>query len=159
MGDATASNPLTAICIVADKNRCPTGFLPIAKSFDDQTEADVWKDGFFTLSRVYRYIAFSKVIQPNAFVVNVVADVCVVADREVVPSGFVPIELTDDTREKALRKKQLCVRYVPRDTAVDAVCDLIILTRQKKPPNGYSMAGDIDGLTICYKFGVIPPMG
>jgi hypothetical protein len=39
--------------------------LQITKSHDDGVEADVWKDSFFSMGRVYRYIAHSREIQPN----------------------------------------------------------------------------------------------
>lgn len=152
-----AENPITAICIVSDKNKAPPGFEPIVRAHDEPSQgADVWKDGFFALSRIYRYICVSKSVSPNAFVANVVADIAIVNEKDVVPPGFVPLEYTEDTREKSLRKKQLCVRSVSRDSAVDAVSDVIVLARTKKPPTGYTLAGDLDGLTVCFKYSVIP---
>jgi len=151
-------NPVTEICIVADKSRCPPGYGVIAKAYDDtSSEADVWKDGLFAFSRVYRYICVCKSPPQNSFVCNVVADLALVNDKDIVPAGYVAIEYTTDTREKALRKKLLCVRTVPRETTVDAVSDLIILAKQKRPPQGFTLAGEIDGLLLCYKYGVIPP--
>lgn len=110
----------------------------------------------------------------GASVVSVVADVAVGNAGDVVPPGFTPILHTEDTREKALRKKQLSVRIVPRVSAVDAVSDLVLLARLKKPPQGYTLAGfppppsptspphpapccsEIDGLMLCFKYGTIP---
>ena len=43
--------------------------------------------------------------------------------------------------EKASRKKQLCVKLVPRDSTKDAISELIILSRSKRPPSGYTMVG------------------
>lgn len=34
---------------------------------------------------------------------------------------------------------------------MDAITDIIVLSKQKRPPKGYTSAGDIDGLMICYK--------
>lgn len=43
--------------------------------------------------------------------------------------------------EKSLRKKYLCVRTVARDAVVDAVGEIILLSKLKKPPRNYSSAG------------------
>jgi hypothetical protein len=41
-------------------------YVQIVKAGDDATcEADVWKDGFFAMSRVYRYIAVCRQAQQN----------------------------------------------------------------------------------------------
>jgi len=149
--------PITDVCIVADKARCPLNYEVISRAYDDpHTEADVWKDGFFAFSRVLRYICISRAVPKNAFVCNVVADIAITNAGDIVPSGFAAIEFCADTREKALRKKQLCIRTMPRESAVDAVNEVIVLAKIKKPPTGFSLAGEIDGLLICYKYGTIP---
>jgi len=153
--------PIIDICIVADKARCPLNYEVISRAYDDpSTEADVWKDGFFAFSRVLRYICISRSIPKNAFVCNVVADLAITNAGDIVPSGFAAIEFCADSKsflgEKALRKKQLCIRTMPRESAVDAVNDVIVLAKLKKPPTGYSLAGEVDGLLICYKYGTIP---
>jgi len=150
-------NPITDICIVTDKTKCPQNYEVISKAYDDPTiEADVWKDGFFAFNRVLRYICISRTVPKNAFVCNIVADVAVSNIGDIVPSGFTAIESCADSREKALRKKQLCIRTMPRESAVDAVNDVILLAKSKKPPTGYSLAGEIDGLLLCFKYGTIP---
>ncbi|KAH7716913.1 hypothetical protein AAVH_15690, partial [Aphelenchoides avenae] len=58
--------------------------------------------------------------------------------------------------ERALKKKYLCVRFAPRNDALDAVTDLIVLGKQKRPPKGYTSAGDIDGMVLCFKQSTIP---
>uniref|UniRef100_A0A183IHR5 MABP domain-containing protein n=1 Tax=Soboliphyme baturini TaxID=241478 RepID=A0A183IHR5_9BILA len=74
---------------------------------------------------------------------NVVTDICVVNERERVPKDFTPVDYTYDTslEERALRRKVLCVKKQLQSRALDAVCDLIILTKQKVSPQGYHMAG------------------
>lgn len=58
--------------------------------------------------------------------------------------------------EKALRKKFLCARFTPRDDALDAVTDIIVLSKNKRPPKGYTSAGEIDGVLVCFKVATIP---
>lgn len=43
--------------------------------------------------------------------------------------------------EKACRKKAISVKMTNRDTTVEAVTDIILLTKSKRPPEGYSLAG------------------
>uniref|UniRef100_A0A1I7VT42 MABP domain-containing protein n=1 Tax=Loa loa TaxID=7209 RepID=A0A1I7VT42_LOALO len=58
--------------------------------------------------------------------------------------------------EKALRKKYLCVRTVARDAVVDAVGEIVLLSKMRKPPKNYSCAGEVDGILVCFKHIVIP---
>ena len=58
--------------------------------------------------------------------------------------------------EKALRKKFLCVRFTPRNDALDAITDIIVINKSKRPPKGYISAGQVDGFVICYKVDTIP---
>lgn len=60
------------------------------------------------------------------------------------------------TAERALRKKYLCARFTPRNDALDAITDIIVLARAKRPPKGYTDAGDVDGMKICFKVNTIP---
>jgi len=43
--------------------------------------------------------------------------------------------------EKAVRKKQICVKMVPRNTTECAVTDLILLSRSKRAPAEYILTG------------------
>jgi hypothetical protein len=40
--------PITGICIVADKSKCPPGYTLVEKTRDTDEDADIWKDSFFT---------------------------------------------------------------------------------------------------------------
>uniref|UniRef100_A0A915J7F5 Multivesicular body subunit 12A n=1 Tax=Romanomermis culicivorax TaxID=13658 RepID=A0A915J7F5_ROMCU len=151
-------NPITEICIISDKNRCPPNFTVVSRAYDDSSfDGDLWKDSLFSFSRIYRYVCFSKLVPVNCYTCNVIAEIALVNDKDHVPTGFTPIDYTIDTKEKALRKKILCIRSVPREFAVDAVSDFMILARQKRPPPLYTIAGELEGLLLCYKYGVIPP--
>lgn len=156
--NATPAVPMTAMCIVADKNKAPRGFVPIVKCQDDQAEADLWRDGFFTINRQVRYICTSTEI-PDSNIktpVQVITNLIIVRETDPIPHGYVAIDYTADSREKSLRKKYVCIRTEPRDRVVDAIGEIIILGKTKKVPRDYTSAGDIDSLLICYKVIPIP---
>ena len=71
----------------------------------------------------------------------VLADLVINNEHDPPPSGYTLIDYTLDTREKATRKKQICVRMLPRHTTHDALSDLILLSRSKRAPPEYTLAG------------------
>uniref|UniRef100_A0AC34F460 MABP domain-containing protein n=1 Tax=Panagrolaimus sp. ES5 TaxID=591445 RepID=A0AC34F460_9BILA len=148
--------PIVSICVISDKNKCPPSFIPILKSFDDMSDADLWKDGgFFGFNRSLRYLAISRAISDNT-TLEVVTDLLIISEKEAIPANFISIDFTVDSNERALRKKYLCARFTPRNDALDAITDLIVLARSKRPPKGYTSAGDVDGMNICFKVSTIP---
>ncbi|KFD55196.1 hypothetical protein M514_03837 [Trichuris suis] len=144
---------LTDIIIVADKANVPSHFHPILKAADDPSyDVDLWKEGFFSILRPCRYLCISRWPGAAREPDTVVADICLINDKDKVPAEYEPIEWTYDTREKALRRKQICVKRLLRKRAIDAVCEISIFARQKKPPGNHYYAGDIDGLLLCFKY-------
>ncbi|KAL3115950.1 hypothetical protein niasHT_007250 [Heterodera trifolii] len=151
--------PIVSMVIVADKSRAPANFITLTKTYDDGSDADLWKDGFgFGLfNRSVRYIAVSRhIAETPPSGLEVLTDVAVISDKEAVPSSFVCLDFTVDTKERALKKKYLCARFTPRTDAIDAVTNLIVLARSRRPPKGYTLAGDIDGMAICFRVSIIP---
>uniref|UniRef100_A0A0N5ALZ3 Multivesicular body subunit 12A n=1 Tax=Syphacia muris TaxID=451379 RepID=A0A0N5ALZ3_9BILA len=134
-------------------------FIKITRAYDDQSDADLWKEGGLTAfwSRPVRYIAVSRDTPANSVGAHVVIDLCITKESDPVPRGFTAIDYTADSREKSLRKRCLCVRTVPRDTVVDAVGEIIVLNKMKRPPNNFSSAGEVDGALICFRHVVVPP--
>ena len=53
------------------------------------------------------------------------------------------------TGEKAIKKKQICVKLVPRNTTEYAVTDLILLSRSKRAPPEYILTGS-QFIVICF---------
>lgn len=149
--------PLVTICLITDRNRCPANFTPLTKAHDDGSDADLWKDGFGfgIFNRAVRYLAISR-LAPGDGPHEVITDLALITEKEAVPTNFVCIDYTADTKERALKKKFICVRFTARNDAVDAVSDIIVLNRNKRPPKGYASAGDVDGATICFKVSTIP---
>ncbi|XP_014665494.1 PREDICTED: multivesicular body subunit 12B-like isoform X3 [Priapulus caudatus] len=151
-------NPITGLCVVTDRQNCPTGYTVIDKTFDNNIDADLWKDGFFS-RRMLRYLCITRHFPlENGTLNNVLADIAVLGERSPVPQGYSLVDLTVDTRERAMKKKQLVVMMLPRDSASSAVCEVIILSRMRRPPAGYTIAGEeIGSMCICFKYGPVPP--
>jgi len=148
--------PITGICIVADKSKCPPGYSLVEKTCDGE-DADIWKDSFFS-RRVTRYFCITRIFpQDYGRINNVVTAIVIVNTAEELPEGFTQIEWTHDSREKATRKRVCGVKMTPRGDAVDAICEIALTSAAKKtPPFGFSMIGDMDGPNLCFKMGKVP---
>ncbi|KAL3260865.1 hypothetical protein MRX96_046233 [Rhipicephalus microplus] len=83
--------PITDVCIIEDPQNCPPGYHVVDKTFDQDTDADLWKDRFFG-RRITRYICYSK-----AHHAECVQSLLVVADKEVPPEGCIVMNSTKDT--------------------------------------------------------------
>lgn len=58
--------------------------------------------------------------------------------------------------QKAFKKKQLCYKQVPRNMATQTVTDIIIMSRSKVAPEGFTLVGEMNGLCVCFKPGPAP---
>lgn len=143
--------PVTAICIVEDPTKCPPGFQVVDKTFDQDTDADLWKDGFFG-RRITRYICLSKEQGVGS---EIVESITVVGEKDSPPDGFILLMYTQDSEQRATRKKHLCYKLVPKYKVQSAVTDIIVLSKLKKPPSGFTSAGELNSLLICYKLGKV----
>ncbi|XP_023016818.2 multivesicular body subunit 12-like Mvb12 isoform X2 [Leptinotarsa decemlineata] len=83
----------------------------------------------------------------------VIQEILVLGDKSNPPQGFSLLNKTADSEQKAWKKKQICYRLVNRKEIRTAVTDIIICSRLRKAPTGFSFAGEINGVTICYKMG------
>lgn len=145
--------PITALCILTDRLRCPPNYTPIFKSYDANVETDLWRDGLFG-KKTNRFICYTKDYPINE-TYNVIEDIKLLNEKEMI-GGFIPIDTCNDSNEKAFQKKTLCIKVSHRFFTSMAVSDIIILVRNKRPPSGYSFIGEINSHTICVKFSPIP---
>lgn len=154
MNNSNTDLPITALCIVTDKTKCPSNYVAISKSYDMNVETDLWKDGLFG-KKINRFICYTKDYPINeAF--NVIEDIKLLNEKENIIGGFIPIEKCfDNISEKSFQKKVLCIKIAHRFFTHTAVSDIIILVRTKRPPTGYSFIGEINNHTICVKFSPI----
>lgn len=148
--------PITGLCIVADPTKCPPGYELMYRSYDKNEDCDLHKDSFFR-SRVTRYLCYTRVYPlEGGKLNNVLTDINIIGERDPPPEGFTILDFTLDTREKATPKRQICVKMVPRNNALDAIIELIILSRNRRPPNDYTLVGEMNSLLLCFKMGVVP---
>ncbi|KAG5884402.1 hypothetical protein JTB14_007000 [Gonioctena quinquepunctata] len=141
--------PITAIQIVENLEKCPRGFYAISKTYDQDSDADLRESSIFKSSSA-RYLCLSKTEGLPNFVVQ---EILVLGDKANPPQGFSLLNKTADSEQKAWKKKQICYRLVNKKEIRTAVTDIIICSRLRKAPVGFSFAGELNGVTICYKMG------
>ncbi|CAB3371488.1 Hypothetical predicted protein [Cloeon dipterum] len=142
--------PITSIGVVEDSEKCPPDFYVVSRTHDQDSDADLWKDGFFG-RKVTRYLCLSKKQGLPGLSDYIVESIAVVNDKEVPPDGYTLLPRTIDSEQKAWRKKQLCYRLSKRSLTSNLVTDVIVLSKMKKAPEGFTLAGEINGLTVCFK--------
>ncbi|XP_018562510.1 multivesicular body subunit 12B isoform X1 [Anoplophora glabripennis] len=147
--------PITAIQIIENLDKCPAGFYPICKTYDQDSDADLRESSIFKSSGA-RYLCLSKTEGLPNFVVQ---EILVLTDKANPPKGFSLLNRTADSEQKAWRKKLFCYRLVNKREIRTAVTDIIICSRLKKAPAGFSFAGELNGVTLCYKMGNVQDGG
>lgn len=80
----------------------------------------------------------------------------VISDKTPPPKEFSQVSRTADSDQKAWRKRQLIYKLSKRGTVTQAVTDIILCSKLKAAPDGFKLAGDINGVLICYKTSAIP---
>nr|XP_006817138.1 PREDICTED: multivesicular body subunit 12B-like [Saccoglossus kowalevskii] len=150
-----ADYPITGLCIVADKSRCPPGYQVLDRTVEGQ-DADIWRDGFFG-KKTLRYCCITRIFPlDQGRVNNVLADMAILSKENPPPVGWSTLATTLDSKEPVLKKHQLAVRMLPRSYTQAAVCDLLLLAKAKRAPAGYTLIGELNGMLICLKIGPIP---
>lgn len=71
-------------------------FLQISRTHDQDSDADLWREGSFFGKKITRYICLSKTEGISDFIVESVA---VINEKEVPPEGFALITRTADGGE------------------------------------------------------------
>lgn len=71
----------------------------------------------------------------------IVEEIIVLNEKAVPPEGYSLLYRTVDSEQKAWRKKQLCYRLGNKKTVRQAVTDIIVCSRLKKAPDGFTLAG------------------
>uniref|UniRef100_A0A2M4BUY4 MABP domain-containing protein n=1 Tax=Anopheles marajoara TaxID=58244 RepID=A0A2M4BUY4_9DIPT len=140
--------PIKSLQLVEELERVPPNFHAINKTYDQDTDADLWREKTLIGKRTTRYLCQSKTEGlPN----YIVSKVKVINEKEAVPEGFSQLTRTADTEQKAWRKKQLVYQLTKKRTTVYAITDIILCSRSRKAPQGFTIAGEINGILICYK--------
>lgn len=141
--------PITSVAVVSDLTKVPPGFIVIDKTYDKKQEADLWQDGIFG-RRVYRYLCVERCAPSSGR--DVLVDIVIINEKDIVPPGFTCVDYTTDSREKAVKRKTLCIRMMASSLTSDAISELILLSKgQRRPPMGYTLVGDLNSMALCYK--------
>ncbi|KAL3871630.1 hypothetical protein ACJMK2_039617 [Sinanodonta woodiana] len=147
--DESQEYPITGVVVVADPAKCPPGYSIIDKTFDRREEADLWREGLFG-RRVTRFLCVER--SSPQLGKDVLVDVVIIQEKDPVPAGFTVVDCTNDTREKAVKRKLLCIRWMSCALTNDAISEIIFLSKgAKRPPNLYSLVGELSNLVLCYR--------
>lgn len=141
--------PITAIQIVENLDQCPRNFYPINKTYDQDSDADLGERSIFNRS-TGRYLCLSKTEGIPNFVVQ---EIIVLNEKTAPPKGFSLLNRTADTGQRAWKKKQICYRLVNQKESDTAITDIIVCSRLRKAPVGFSFGGEVNGVILCYKMG------
>lgn len=149
MTDDSTDQPIVAVCVVSDRDNCPQDHALLVRTNDGKEDADLWRDSIFG-RRCYRYLCYKKATpKPDE---DVLVDVAIINEKDSVPAGFTVLETTEDTREKSLKKKSLCFRWMSYRLTNAAISKLILLSKAtRRPPSGFTIIGDVNNMLLCFK--------
>ncbi|KAL7675400.1 hypothetical protein ACOME3_001661 [Neoechinorhynchus agilis] len=143
------SSPISGLCIVSDYSRCPNGYNVIRNAYDDPTHpADLQRDSFF--KRIDRYLCITRYPFDK-----IVEDVIILNQMETPPPSYASLTTTIDSHERSTSKKIICVKMNDRRNGMRALADIVFLCKQRKAPAGFSIVGEINGLTMCAKMATV----
>ena len=113
------------------------------------------KDRFVCITRAWPLTDMRTLGSDRALVLE---DLKLINERDNPPANYQILSQTVDTREKGTAKRLICVKMVDRQAGMKCICDIIFLYRTKRPPQFYTLIGDINGLQMCVKEGTVPPL-
>jgi len=149
--------PITGLCIISKANNVPTGYQCIRKVHDDQSrDADLMVDTL--LDRKIRFLCITRIYPLAGNKTLVLEDIKLINERDIPTPPYIALTHTVDTNEKGTAKKTICVKLVERQAGMRCISDIIFLYRSKRPPQSYTLIGDINGLQMCVKEGTVPPL-
>ena len=111
------------------------------------------KDRFLCITRLWPLVDMRTLASDRALVLE---DIKLINERDTPPGGYNVLSFTYDTREKGTAKKSICCKMVDRQPGMKCITDVIFLYRTKRPPQFYTIIGDINGLQMCVKEGTVP---
>lgn len=86
--------PITSLCVVEDVERCPEEYTVVSKTFDQDSDADLWKESGFFGKKCSRYLCLSKTKGIQDFAVQ---SLCIIHEKETPPENFKTIPKTIDS--------------------------------------------------------------
>lgn len=118
--------------------RCPKNYVAVTRTYDQDVDADLWRESGIFSKRQARYLCVSKSEGSND---HFVESVRIIGEKETPPQGFSTLQRTVDTETKAWRKKQIVYKLCHRETIKEMVTDVILCSKSKNAPQEYVSAG------------------
>lgn len=146
------NRPITSLQIVEDYYKCPKNFTSVHRTHDQDADADLWRENNLFGKKTGRYLCLSKTEGLPEYIVETLK---VIAERELPPEGFSLLSRTADTEQKAWRKRQIAYKLSKRGSVNQAVTDIILCSKLKQAPQGFQLAGEINGVAVCFKLGQV----
>ncbi|KAG4066818.1 hypothetical protein HA402_012885 [Bradysia odoriphaga] len=146
------NRPITSLQIVEDYEKCPKNFIAIHRTYDQDADADLWRKYMIIGKKSGRYLCLSKSEGLPDYVVETLK---VIGDRELPPEGFSLLSRTADTEQKAWRNRQIAYKLSKRGSVTQAVTDVILCSKLKLAPEGFVLAGEVNGIVVCFKSGPV----
>ncbi|XP_053329225.1 multivesicular body subunit 12A isoform X2 [Spea bombifrons] len=139
-----SSKPLTGLAWASGQSLCPKGYTMIVATSEGASANFV--KGFNQKSAIY--LCYSSA--PESLE-QVVTDIQLLNEKNSLPVGYAYIGEYTDTRVSASKKKRLCVKLLPLNSADFVVCEIKITMKNNKIGAPYTRVGDISGLGLWCK--------
>jgi ESCRT-I complex subunit MVB12 len=148
--------PIKSIQLIENYESCPAHFVPLHKTLDTDSDADLLKENILFGKRNTRYLCISKTEGLPNFVLEKIR---IIGNNEnLANEGFISIKSTADTNQKAWRKKQLVYKLSKTENVTECITDIILMTKNnRQPPEGFTYLGELEKVHICYKLAPIKP--
>lgn len=148
--------PIKSIQLIESYESCPSNFVPLHKTLDTDSDADLFKENILFGKRNTRYICVSKTEGVPNFVLEKIKIIGI--NEHLANEGFISIKTTSDTNQKAWRKKQLVYKLSKTESVTECITDIIILTKyNRQAPEGFQYLGELERVHICYKVAPLKP--
>lgn len=118
--------------------RCPKNYVAVTRTYDQDVDADLWRESGIFSKRQARYLCLSK---SEGSTDHYVEHVKIIGEKEHPPQGYSTLQKTADTEIKAWRKKQIVYKLSHRESIKEVVTDVILCSKNKYAPQDYISAG------------------
>lgn len=146
--------PIKSIQLIESYESCPSNYVPLHKTLDTDSDADLFKENILFGKKNTRYLCISKTEGLPNFVLEKIRIIGI--GENMANEGFISITHTSDSNQKAWRKKQLVYKLSKTELVQECITDIIVLHKySRQPPEGFQYLGELERVHICYKVG--PP--
>ncbi|XP_074836441.1 multivesicular body subunit 12A isoform X2 [Carettochelys insculpta] len=153
MAELQAQTPLTGVAWAASTGAAPAGWTTITTTLEGTTAS--FGKGFGQKSGYVLCITSAVTSEPSLG--TVVADVQILSEKTPLPPGYVYIREFLEPRMTVSKKKRVCMKLVPLDSAELVVFDIMLSGKSKVVPC-YMKIGEISSFAVwCKKGQLVKP--